>query len=206
MPALVTVALQEFVKLRRWVFMTQAPEKTQSHTFVLQLSAPPASNSWAEFPGFFLLTSSASPTSRGLWFHNNWHWINLPRKTMLQRVQCALTKKIIEQMQIWVASQFLDCPGRLQWKEACIILYRCFLSEFNTWIYKFYSQILERQFPLERKKDTYTYTQRNKNKVFQEPFSRDYYCFQNLLPPLYTTECAVKLFPLLIQATHWTYS
>ena len=67
------------------------------------------------------------------------------------------------------------------------------LSEFNTWIYKFYSQILERQFPLEREKDTYTYIHtQTKIKCLRASFSRIITVFRILLPPLFTTECAVK--------------
>lgn len=154
-------------------------QKTQSHTLIF--SYLPTSfqlfSRITRFFSFFYEPLQHHPDHEWPRFYN-WHWINLPRKTTLQRVQCAVTEKIMGvEMHMWTASQFWICPSCLEWKEAHIILHRCFCQEFNTCIYKFYSWILERQFPLEREKDSYTHT--HTNKVPNSVLLKYYYCFQN---------------------------
>lgn len=179
--------------MRRWVFMTQAPENAKSH-INLQLSDPPASSSSAEFPVFFFINLfsitqiKSGPdsiiTDTGLTFQG---------KPCFKEFSVLLSKRLWE----------LKCKSELQVsfgfaqsftvKRGTHHTLQVLLSEFNTWIYKFYSQILERQFPLEREKDTYTYIHtQTKIKCLRASFSRIITVFRILLPPLFTTECAVK--------------
>lgn len=135
------------------------------------ISCPTSIQLLSRIPRFFFINLlSLTHIKSDPWFYNNWHWINLPRKTMLQRVQCALTKKIMGvKMQIWVASQFWIARS-LTVKRGMHHTLQVLLSEFNTWIYKFYSQILERQFPLKgKKRHTHLYTEKQK-QVLKSPF------------------------------------
>ena len=179
--------------MRRWVFMTQAPENAKSH-INLQLSDPPASSSSAEFPVFFFINLfsitqiKSGPdsiiTDTGLTFQG---------KPCFKEFSVLLSKRLWE----------LKCKSELQVsfgfaqsftvKRGTHHTLQVLLSEFNTWIYKFYSPILERQFPLEREKDIYTYIHtQTKIKCLRASFSRIITVFRILLPPLFTTECAVK--------------
>lgn len=180
--------------------MTQAPENTKPH-INLQLSAPPASNSLAEFPGFFFFINLFSITQ----IKSGPDSIITDTGLTFQGKPCFKEFSVLLPKRLWE----LKCKSELQVsfgfaqsfiaKRGTHHISQVLLSEFNTWIYKFYSQILERQFSLEREKDTYTYIHtQTKIKCLRASFSRIITAFRILLPPLFTTECAVKLFPLLI--------